>query len=181
MKLDQKTIGYALLGGGILIVAMRLFGFSLAALTWPFYVIAPGLLMLWLAFSNGRSEVGLAIPGALVAGTGAILFVLNLTNHWEAWAYMWALYPVFIGTAIMYAGKRQTNPDMERGGRYAARTGLWLLGGFAVFFELLIFGGGFQILGSIPLPLLLIGGGLFLLLRRDQRKPKSKRDLTNAA
>ncbi|MEL6148530.1 MAG: hypothetical protein AAFR56_02820, partial [Chloroflexota bacterium] len=137
------------------------------SLLWPLWVLIPGALMLYTAFNSNQAHLGWAVPGALIGGTGAILFFLNLTGRWEAWAYMWALYPVFVGAAVHYTGQVNGNERQTSGGMNAIRSGLWTLVAFGLFFELLIFGGlGF--LDSVLLPVLLIAGGAYLLYARDR-------------
>ena len=59
---------------------------------WPFFVIAPGVLILFVALSaRGMVGEGLAILGSIITVTGLILLYQNATDHFESWAYAWAL------------------------------------------------------------------------------------------
>ena len=115
-----------------------------------------------------QGAASLAVPGAIVTGTGAILFYQNVTNHWESWAYAWALYPVFLGLALTFMGERSHNQSAINTGRGFVRWGgiafvaLWAL------FELVIFAGNRGI-GNVLLPAFLIGAGLWMLLRGNFR------------
>ncbi len=161
---SRENIGKVLVGIAGLIVLTRVFSIvNFWAFFWPFFILVPGALMLWAAL-RGDGPPQLAIPGSLVAGTGLILFVQNVTGHWESWAYAWALYPVFSGLAVSRVGMMTDNVEMQDGGRVAMRSGLWMLAAFGLFFELLIFDGLF----GVPLmPLMLIAVGLYLWLYRD--------------
>lgn len=188
--MDNRRMGMALIGIGAVLVFLRLTGFTFASLLWPLWVLVPGALMLYTAFKDGKPHPGVVVPGAIIGGTGAILFFLNLTDRWEAWAYMWAMYPVFTGAALYYTGRANDDEKLMNGGKQAARTGLYMLVGFGLMFELLIFDGlGF--LDSALLPAILIGVGLYLMYANDKirvnldlftdgkRKNKPKRELTD--
>jgi hypothetical protein len=151
---------------GVLFLFGQIFSFNFFGTVWPFLVVIPGLAFLYFAISGGRGTVGLAVPGAIITGTGAILFYQNITNHWESWAYVWTLYPVFVGMALTYIGQRTENPDAHRAGQGLVRWGLIAFVGAWAFFELIIFNGG-GALGNFLLPALLIGVGVWLLFRRN--------------
>lgn len=148
--------------------------------SWTFMVMVPGLLLLALAIFGDKKTAGFIVPGAIITGTGAILTVQNVTGRWESWAYVWTLYPVFIGFALMFLGRRTNSENTERTGRGFVTWGtVAFLVGFA-FFELLIFG-GMAGLGSWLLPLILIGVGVMMLTggrlpTRDGEKLKRKND-----
>lgn len=165
---NQRNTGIFLIILGVAFVVMRLFfGFSFMSLLWPLWVLVPGALMLFTAFNSDKAQPGWAVPGAVVGGTGAILFLLNLTGRWEAWSYMWAMYPIFVGSALYHVGKRNQDEHMQAGGKHTLTTGLYLLVGFGLFFELMVFG-GFAFLDSALLPLLLISAGLYFLFGSER-------------
>lgn len=165
--MNNRRTGMALVGVGILFVLLRVTGFTFGSLMWPLWVLLPGAFMLFAAFKDGDPHSELVVPGAIVGGTGAILFFLNMTDRWEAWSYMWALYPVFVGSALYYTGRANGDEKLMRSGKQTARTGLYMLVGFGLMFELLIFGGlGF--LDSALLPAILIGAGLYLMYANDK-------------
>jgi hypothetical protein len=131
-------------------------------LSWPILVMLPGLVFLGLAILGDKRTAGFIVPGAIITGTGAILGVQNATGRWESWAYVWTLYPVFLGFALIFMGRRTANQTTERTGRGFVTWGtVAFLIGFA-FFELLIFG-GMAGLGNLLLPLILIGVGVLML------------------
>lgn len=130
---------------------------------WPMFILVPGLVMLWIAVSGGKAgAASMSIPGMLVAGTGALMAIQNITGYWESWAYAWTLYGVFLGMGFMLMGQQFEDQSLHKVGRGFARAGLIAFAGFAFFFEIIIgISGG---LGSMT-PLLLIGLGLYLLSR----------------
>ncbi len=160
---------------GIVLIALGvlfLFGRGLAAidfgqLVWPFFVLLPGLLLLGSAFLGSRKSAHLALPGSIVTTIGLILLVLNLTDYWQAWAYCWSLIIVGVGVGNLIYGALSDDRLREQDGMRTIYVGLTLFAVFGAFFEFLIFG-GFS--GSLRwlLPLLLIGGGIFLLVRKGQ-------------
>lgn len=132
-------------------------------LSWPLFIVIPGLVFLGLAVFGDQKAAGFVVPGAIVTGTGAILWVQWVTGRWESWAYVWTLYPVFLGLALMFLGRRTGSANTEKTGRGFVTWGtIAFLLGFA-FFELLIFG-GLAGLGSVLLPLILIGIGVLMLM-----------------
>lgn len=151
-----------LIGLGVLFLLGQVFGFSLFSVLWPFFVILPGAAFLYAAFTGGKKTAGLAVPGSVITGTGAILLYQSLTNHWESWAYAWMLYPVFVGLALSFMSSRFGDENLEKVGRGLVRWGGFAFLGSAAFFELIIQGGG-GILGGLAAPVLLILAGAALL------------------
>ncbi len=96
---------------------------------------------------------------------GLLLLYQHTTDHWESWAYAWALViPTSIGLGHMiYGALKGRRPLVTTGVRLATLgIGLFLAG--AVFFEAVIGISGVRWSG-IGWPLVLIGVGLVLLLR----------------
>ncbi len=165
---QRHSIGaFALIGLGVLFLVGQGFNvnfWEIAGFSWPVFVMIPGFIFLALALAGDRKTAGFAVPGAVITGTGAILWYQNTTGNWESWAYAWTLYPVFVGLALMFMGWRQSNEKEYNSGRGLVTYGVIAFLSFAAFFELLIFGGS-SFLASSLLPLLLIGAGGFMLLR----------------
>lgn len=159
---ENQSIGGALIALGILLIALRLMGFTMMSLLWPLWVLIPGTFLLFTGVGNGRAQLGWAVPGAIITGTGGILMLLNVTGRWEAWAYIWALYPIFVGMALKTVGERTYDEDMVEDSKKAIRGGLYMLLSFGLFFELMVFS-GFAFLDNLLLPLLLIGAGVYFL------------------
>jgi len=146
---------------------------------WPFFVIAPGVLLIVVALTaRGAVSEGLAIAGSIIAVSGLILLYQNSTDHFESWAYAWALvFPGSIGLGMILYGLTAGRPGNVRAGtRLVGIAGvLFLLG--AAFFEGVIGIGGYQLDRTAGLAvgaLIIVLGALMLILnltssRRDSR------------
>jgi hypothetical protein len=174
----RSNIGaYLLIGLGILFLAGQtglinigdFFG-SVLELWWPMFIFIPGVVFLLVAWFGKKTE-GLAIPGAIITGTGAIMTVQNITNHWESWAYVWTLYPGLVGLALMYMGWRTNNTQQLDDGRKMAFASLLSCAVFFAIFEGLIFNNVFS---WNLLPVVLIGLGVVLLFRSRLPGAKAK-------
>ncbi|MFZ4813786.1 MAG: hypothetical protein ACOYL5_04565 [Phototrophicaceae bacterium] len=175
-----SQIGVVLIGVGLVGVIAQLIGLSFSALSWPFFIILPGLGFLFASTLNGNKTVGLAYPGAIITVTGSLLLMMDIGFlGWESWAYVWTLYPLTVGLVMRYIGKQTDDQKMVNSAMTVIRTGAMLLVGFALFFEGFIFNGngfGGNLFRYIS-PLLLIGGG-WLMFRYGRRNnaPKRKND-----
>ena len=160
----QRTTGIVLVALGLLFLLAQ-FG-QLGAFLWPLFVIAPGVALLIWAFVGGKSATGLAIPGSIVSMVGLILLIQALTNRFETWSYAWGLIVAAAGVGTWLHGTLSDDEKLTRDGVKTATTGLVLFAAFGVFFEFVIgIGGRSGFVGSWLLPLLLIGGGVYLLWR----------------
>lgn len=120
--------------------------------------IGAGLLLLGLLTGNP----GMAVPAAIVAGVGGIIWYNeNFASQGQgAWAYMWALIPGFVGVGSIIAGLLGDNPrqNISRGlNSIVVSAVLFLV--FATFL------GGLSILGEYGLPIVLILLGVWFLGR----------------
>jgi len=157
-------LGAVLVAFGILFLLQQLFDFQLGQWLWPFFIIIPGLLCFVGMVRGGKSAGPLAIPGSIVTTVGLLLLYQNAFNHFESWAYAWALIPIAVGVGLMINGTWSDHPALVQNGRRLAGIGLVLfLVGF-VFFELVLNIGGMA--SGIVAPVLLILAGIYLLLRR---------------
>lgn len=160
--------------GLILVGAMALMGLSLL---WPLLILVPGLLLLLPAVKGGPGSAAVfAIPGAMIAGTGALMFIQNLTGYWDSWAYAWTLYGAFLGGAFMLMGQKISD-GLEKVGRVFVQVSLVAFVALAILFEVVFGMSGIGPLGA----LLLIGLGIFLLTHDkdnnrllDALKPSAK-------
>ncbi len=168
---NNRNIGVILVGVGVVILLARFVGVDFMAVSWPFWIILPGAFMLFNAFSGERANLSMAVPGSIVAGTGLILLTMAITNRWEAWAYAWALYPVFSGTAVYLVGKQNGEASLRDNGQRTAISGLYMLIGFGLFFELFIFGDFSGLLNSSIIPLALIGAGAYFIWSNGRLTP----------
>ncbi len=159
------TAALILIGLGVLFLLgdLNILSFSLLGTLWPFFIIVPGLVFLYVALTGSPDSASLAIPGAIVTGTGMILLYQSATGHWESWAYIWTLYPVFLGLGLMYMGRRTGNTGSYRTGLTLTRIGVLAFLVFGAFFEVFIFSS--LGLGRYALPLILIIWGAWMLMR----------------
>jgi hypothetical protein len=173
-NMSRSTGAFVLIGLGVVFLLAQIFDFSFWGALWPLIVMIPGLAFLYFAYNGDKGASGLIFPGAIITGTGAILLYQNLTNHWESWAYAWTLYPVFVGMGLVFMGRRTHNEGQYKTGQGMIRWGAIAFAGFWVLFELLIFGGD-RIFGNWLLPVVLIGVGVLLLLRRGESVPVKRK------
>jgi hypothetical protein len=148
---------------GALFLAKELFpGFSYV-FEWPWIIIGVGLVFLFIAVLTRTG--GLAIPGSIISGVGAILYYQNLTSYWGETAYLWALIPGFVGIGIAIA--KIINPE-ENPGAWNASLILLMISAIAFFAS----GGSgmFGLTSQIILPVLVIIFGAFLLIRGILKK-----------
>jgi uncharacterized membrane protein YidH (DUF202 family) len=158
-----------LIGIGLVLLSSKVFGFFLMDFMWPGFVVGSGLLMLYPAYistpEKRRSLAFFAIPGAMTVATGILLFMMNLTNHFESMAYAWTLIlAAGAGGYIYYNRFEDTDNSIEKAHRFI-RTMVLLFMGMAMFFELLIF----QSFGYWW-PLIIIGLGAYMLIKERRSK-----------
>lgn len=170
----------SLVGGAILIIfglmalMTQIFrGFDFWGTFWPFIIIGVGALFFVGMFAAGRSASGLAIPATIITVIGLMLFVQNLTNHWESWAYGWAVIVMAVGAGIYIMGVYGRSAEQRRGGAVVMRIGLILFVIFGAFFEMLFKS---STLAQYVFPIGLIALGLYLVIRRSGLPPAKSSD-----
>ena len=163
--------GSAVLGGILIVVGLIFFAsqqlnIDIGEATWPFYVIAPGAGLLALGLMQRRGE-GLVIAGSIVTMVGLVLFYQNATNHWESWAYAWALVgPGGSGIGMLLYGTRSANVKMARDGFWAIVTALGIFAVGFIFFEGVIGISGRRLpLPEWAMPVAIIVIGVLVLAR----------------
>ncbi len=159
----SRVVALVIIAAGVffLLAQFGFFSFNLLGFLWPFFIIVPGLAFLYPALTGGRDAAPLAIPGAIITGTGAILLYQNITGHWDSWAYIWTLYPVFLGIGMILMGRRAGDRKADATGRGFVRWGLIAFLLLAAFFELFVLNN--LGLGRYLLPLALILFGAWML------------------
>lgn len=171
--------GVLLIAVGLLFLATELVGFRMARVPWPWFVIAPGLLLYAGMVAGGRSAAVLAVPATFVTIVGLVFLYQHSTNHWESWAYAWALVvPTAAGIGLTIKGIWSGQEQPRRSGRRLMILGMTIFTIAALFFEVIINVSGAmpRDLGDVAWPLALIGVGLVLLLRasRPHREEPSR-------
>lgn len=134
---------------------------------WPLIIIGTGILFLFGALFGNPP---LAVPGMIISGTGFILYYQNATGNWSSWAYIWSLYPVFVGIALMLMHTLQGSwrQGLREGGSLVLIGGVLFIV-FAGFFN------GFGFAGRLW-PILIIIGGLWLLWKNRPAKIKDEKE-----
>ncbi len=133
---------------------------------WPMYTIGAGLLILLIGLFTGNP--GMAVPAAIVAGVGGILYYQEVNKAYASWSYMWTLIPGFVGVGEILTGLLgdNTRHNLSRGLRKIVISAVLFLV-FATLF------GGISILGTYGAPVLIILLGLYILARGFTRRAGS--------
>ena len=161
------VIGIVLILIGIFAFFGQYFVFWNMDYLWPLIVIGVGAAFLFAMLIGDKSLGGLAIPGTILITIGLILFVMNLTDTWEAWSYCWALIVFAVGAGIWINGFRNSLPELKQRGFSTMRTGLVLFMIFGVLMEFIFSLSGEAHLGSLLLwSILLVVVGVYLLASR---------------
>jgi hypothetical protein len=178
---NQGSSGVFIGLGALLIVVGALFfvgqavGFDLGRFEWPFFVIIPGVALSGVGLAAGGPTGERITPlGAAVTMAGVILLYQNAADHFESWAYAWALvFPTSTGLGQMLYGSLKGRKEMAMTGRRSALIGVVLFVVGAFFFELIVGISGLGLglerfgwpLGLVIVGIVLLVGG-FLYRRR---------------
>lgn len=162
-KKSNFAWGIILILFGALLLANQLLPGLKLIFDWPWIIMGVGAVFILLAIFTQTG--GLAIPGSIVGGIGAILYYQNLTGRWDTWSFIWALIPGFIGVGIALAAL--ISPDKHSDG-FSSSILLVTISGILFFF----FGGAkyFGVESFIFWPIGVIALGLFLLLKGILKK-----------
>lgn len=170
--MDTKPRNYGSLVGGILLVAFGLMAllsqifspFDFWETFWPFIIIGAGGMFFVGMAAGGRSAAGLAIPGSIICTIGLMLFIQNLTGHWESWAYGWTVIIMSVGLGILIMGFWSGEASQRKSGLEVLRTGTILFIIFGAFFEMIF---NSSALANYLFPAGLILLGLYLVFKRS--------------
>lgn len=161
------VLGVILVVIGGLILVSHLADLSLTTITWPLWLVVPGVAMLVGSFFiPPRGGVGLAIPGAMLAIVGLIVWVQQIYGLWATWAYAWALVaPTGVGLGMLLYGLVRRDGELAADGLRTTLVGIGLFLGFALFFEGVIGLSG-QPIANLDqiLPYAVIGLGILLVV-----------------
>ena len=164
---SSLVVGALLILAGLLFLVDQVFHIQIASFTWPLLVMGLGGAFFIGMLVGGKSMGGLAIPGTIITGIGAILLVQNTFNLWETWSYTWSLIICFVGIGMMIYGTWSEIPEVRASGFRTLRIGTILF---------LVFGGIFGVLfsmtnayglkSSLVWAVVLILFGFYLLITR---------------
>ena len=172
MNRQSKPIipGLLLIAAGLFIFFYQWQRWSLSWLSWPYYLILPGIFVIILSlFNEGDTGEGLTIFGFILTTIGGILYFQLQTNLWETWAYMWALIPLSVGIGQILHALIFPNPNNSREGFQTFRTGLILFIIFAAGFEVLIFRRN-NFFRSFGFAILIVLAGLLIIFKNTDKK-----------
>jgi hypothetical protein len=129
------VVGAILVVAGIAFLIAQLVDVRLGGETWPFYIIGAGVILAAFGLSQPGNS-GLTVAGSIVTVVGALLFYQEWADHYESWAYAWALVaPGGSGLGMLLHGTRHGNRKMARDGTWQIATGLGIFAVGFVFFE----------------------------------------------
>lgn len=173
-KSASGAIGVILIVAGILVALSQFFDFSVGRIPWPLFIIVPGLVLSAISIGPGLEGRALAIIGAMTTATGLLLAYQSTFNHFESWAYAWALVsPGAIGVGLLIHAKRFGDQSQASLAIKLISTGAVLFAIGVVFFEVLInisgrsnFDGG---INGYVFPAVLVGIGVVLLMARRRK------------
>lgn len=161
------VLGIILVVVGSLFLALRVADISLGSHAWPLWLVVPGLAMLTGSLAiPPRNGLGLAVPGAILAMVGLVVWVQDAYGLYGTWAYAWALVaPTAPGIAMLLYGGVHGDGDLATDGMRTMLTGIGLFLGFGLFFEGMIGISGHRIenLDQV-LPYAVIGLGVLLVV-----------------
>lgn len=167
MQSGNRKMG-SLLGGaflvafGILALLTQLIQpFDFWANGWPLIIIACGAIFFVGMGAGGKNAAALAIPGSIFVGIGLMMFIQNMTSHWESWAYGWAVIIMSVGAGIAIMGAWAGEKSQRQAGLNVLKIGTILFVIFGAFFEM-IFNNAPVAQIFFPIALILLGGYLFL-------------------
>lgn len=166
-NITGAIIGIVLVLIGIFSLFGRYFVFLNMDYLWPLIVVVVGAVFFVVMLLGDKSRGGLAVPGSILVTIGLILFVMNLTNTWEAWSYCWALIVCASGIGVWINGQWSDRPELKKRGFATLRTGLILFIIFGVIMEFIFSISGEAHWGSLLLwSILLTLVGVYLLVTR---------------
>jgi hypothetical protein len=163
-------LGVLLMVLGVLFLVGQVVGFELGRFAWPLFVIVPGLAVFGAGLAIGGLTGERITPfGAAVTTVGVILLYQNTVDHFESWAYAWALvFPTSTGLGQMIYGSLKGKKEMVATGGRSALMGAALFVVGAFFFELVVGISGLGLgldrfgwpLGLVIVGIVLLVGGL---------------------
>jgi len=139
---------------------------------WTLFIFIPGLvLFVGGLLAQDEPAVGLTIAGSIIMTIAAMLFAMDRTGHYEAWAYAWTLIPGAAGIGVLIHGSQAGDRRKVRAGGRLILISLVMFAVGAFFFETI-----FQT-GTVPFgvdaswPVVLVVVGVFVIALAFLREP----------
>ena len=135
---------------------------------WPLLLVVLSLFFLGPALfgrQHRRLRAGMVLAGAVLAGVGAAMTWTSVNDRWDAWSYLWSVFPFTLGLGMYVAGWIADAPAFKWIGSGVAAGGVVAYLAFATAFG----GDAFRVvaaLGIVGLGLALTIGGLAERLSR---------------
>lgn len=163
---SQLALGVVLILLGAWFIAQRqvpaLENWVAQYMSWPLDVVAAGAIILLIGLLVGAP--GMAIPAAIVAGIGGILYYQTRTEDYASWSYMWTLIPGFVGVGqIVAAALGRSMREARSGMNLILISAVMFVIFAAIFGKLAMFGPYFP-------ALVLIVVGVWFLVRGFWRR-----------
>lgn len=190
MSNNRSNVG-PLVGGAVLVaiglmsLAGQFFGrLGFWGMIWPFFIIGLGAMFFVGMFATGKSAAGLAIPGTIIGMIGVMLFIQNVFNYWQSWAYGWTVILFSVGLGIFIMGWYAESESQRRSGIQLMKVGGILFLIFGGFFEMIF--NSFSLSKYLfPVALILLGGYLLVvrsgLIGRKDGQPEPVIELPEAS
>ena len=103
---------------------------------WTLFIFIPGLvLFVGGLLAQDEPAVGLTIAGSIIMTIAAMLFAMDRTEHYEAWAYAWTLIPGAAGIGVLIHGSQAGDRRKVRAGGRLILISLVMFAVGAFFFE----------------------------------------------
>jgi hypothetical protein len=139
---------------------------------WTLFIFIPGVvLFVGGLLAQDEPAVGLTIAGSIIMTIAAMLFAMDRTEHYEAWAYAWTLIPGAAGIGVLIHGSQAGDRRKVRAGGRLILISLVMFAVGAFFFETI-----FQT-GTVPFgvdafwPVVLVVVGVFVIALAFLREP----------
>jgi hypothetical protein len=136
----RLVLGAVLVVVGIVALGLQLSGVDidrvLGGSGWTLFVIVPGLALLAAGLVFPQAGLGLSIAGSIVTITGLLLLYQDRYEHYESWAYAWALVaPGGVGIGFVVHGLRTGARDVIATGARIIVVAVAITVVGALFFE----------------------------------------------
>ena len=145
---------------------------------WTLFIFIPGVvLFVGGLLAQDEPAVGLTIAGSIIMTIAAMLFAMDRTEHYEAWAYAWTLIPGAAGIGVLIHGSQAGDRRKVRAGGRLILISLVMFAVGAFFFETIFQTGTvpFGVDASWPVVLVVVGVVVIALafLREPPRRDRA--------